>query len=69
MMSKHLCAVPACDTTTQSNRLMCFNHWKLVPLPMQRTITKLYNNDRPLNGYQDACLNAVQQVQDKLAAK
>ena len=47
---------------------MCHGHWMLIPEPLQKMITRLYNNDMPLSGYQDACLNAVQQVQDKVSA-
>ena len=45
---------------------MCHGHWMRVPEPLQKMITRLYNNDMPLSGYQDACLNAVQQVQEKI---
>ena len=45
---------------------MCSYHWGMVPVPMQRTVVKLYNSGKPLAGHTEAVVNAVRQVQDRI---
>lgn len=61
------CVVPECCTPTADKKyLMCFIHWNMIPIVLQKTIWRLYNNGKPLPGHADACESAVQQVLDKL---
>lgn len=58
------CAIPACAVPS-AQRMMCFDHWSRVPLPLQKTLLFLFNQGRLRDGFEDALANAVAQVEHR----
>jgi len=42
-MSTHQCPIPGCTWQVPDDRLMCLNHWRLVPAFTQRQVTVAWN--------------------------
>lgn len=61
------CPVKGCHEIVRHDRLMCYAHWRLVPLPLQKTIYRLWNSGKPKSGHIDACTSAVEQVNERVA--
>ena len=59
----HICVVPGCATgDLEPHRAMCYRHWRRVPVPLQRTIIRLYANGLCRAGYAEALGNAILQA-------
>lgn len=59
----HPCVVPGCPVgDLEPHRAMCHRHWRRVPVPLQRTIVKLYAGGRCRAGYAEALGNAILQA-------
>lgn len=61
-----LCSIPSCRRSCGPRYLMCREHWSLVPLPLQRTIWRLWNEGKIREGYAEARDSAIEQVLDAL---
>ncbi len=61
------CAV--CGSSLAPHRRFCHWHWSKVPAPLQKTITRLWNNGAPRAGYEEAVASAVEQVEAGLAER
>lgn len=64
----HSCPIKGCSTKIAPDRLMCSQHWYMVPVPLQRTIRRLWNNGQRKAGHDEACASAIEQVQSALDA-
>jgi len=42
--AKHACPVNGCNVLVGSEFLMCREHWRLVPVPLQRAVYKNYRH-------------------------
>ena len=63
------CLLPNCESSTGGpHQPFCTFHWGMVLPPMQKTIVRLYRNGHASSGYAEAVANALQQVQDRVAA-
>ncbi|WP_454908420.1 hypothetical protein [Variovorax gossypii] len=62
---KRSCDAFKCDTAVQPGRFLCLAHWRMVPLPTQRTINARYRACRTNFGflsdlvYLQACVDAI----------
>ncbi len=62
------CDAIGCNTPTASGRFMCLQHWRLVPIELQRTINDRYRTlrrDFAFLGdvaYLNACVNAIDRI-------
>ena len=65
----HACPIRGCPREARDGHAMCFEHWNLVPLVLQRTIWRLWRSGRPEEGHRDAVANAISQVNARVAAK
>lgn len=63
-----LCDAFKCGTTVRSGRFLCPAHWRMVPLPTQRTINTRYRACRADFGflsdeaYLQACIDAIAEI-------
>lgn len=55
--------------TNGAPHLFCFRHWDKVPLPLQKTLTRLWNHAKPLPGFEEAAANAGLQLQDAIRSR
>jgi hypothetical protein len=58
------CDAIGCNTPTASGRFMCRNHWRMVPLALQRVINQSYREHKGLAlvsdvAYVSACVDAI----------
>lgn len=64
----HRCDAAACPAEIASSKFMCTRHWRMVPLPLQNTITDRYRTCGRDMGhlsdviYLDACVRAIEHV-------
>ena len=69
MSNQRKCDAVGCQTPVRVGRFMCITHWKMVPLPLQRTINARYRalpNARDLlsdPAYLEACAKAIERGQ------
>lgn len=56
------CAVTRCHTVVERGKLMCFDHWSMVPTALQREIGQYYRA-RQMGNYQSAYSRAVDHVE------
>ena len=56
----HKCPVPGCRVQVDDARLMCFPHWSMVPVGLQRRIYTSYHKNS--DGHRALCLEAIQAV-------
>ena len=63
MSANHKCPIRGCGSRVDPDRLMCHGHWRMVPLPLQKTIWRLWSNGRPKSGHAEACQSAIEQVE------
>lgn len=69
-MVSHPCPIHSCRAAeVADHRLMCISHWYLVPEALRKTITFLWNNGKPREGYAEARRNAIEQVERRLSAR
>lgn len=66
-MSSGLCAV--CGCCVAPPRRFCHWHWSQIPVPLQKTLTRLLNNGTPRSGYDEAVRSAVEQIEARLAER
>lgn len=59
----HGCPIPGCSfRQLPVGLLMCYNHWPLVPRPLQQEVYYAWNRGNPRPGYllaRQAAINAV----------
>lgn len=65
----HICPVAGCSEPVASDKLMCWEHWRRVPVVLQRMIYRLWNNGTPLAGHSEACESAIEQVNEALEGR
>lgn len=65
------CAIPGCAVEPYKRNVMCWDHIRMLPDAMQRTLRLLYNDGsgKPHDGYLEACTNAVEQVKVILSTR
>lgn len=69
-MILHNCPVLGCAILRlPPNRLMCAQHWDMVPAPLQKTIWLLWAEGTPRAGHAEACASAVAQVNTMIISR
>lgn len=66
-MIRHKCHALGCPTSCPPRFLMCYAHWKLVPINLQRKVWLRYRlgqeiDKRPSKAYLDAADEAIKAV-------
>ena len=69
----HYCHAENCTKEVPPRLLMCYRHWKMVPLALQRAVWRHYRpgqeiDKRPTREYLDVMKKAIQAVAEKEAA-
>jgi hypothetical protein len=73
-MVEHVCHVPGCGAKVQPERLMCLQHWKMVPHAIRLDVHKNYrigqcNDKRPSTAWAIAARRAIQAVVARQAGR
>lgn len=64
----HRCPITQCPIrNVPDERLLCGRHWAMVPVPLQRTIYRLWRGGNPAPGHAEACASAIEQVTAAMA--
>lgn len=63
------CAIAGCTIAPHKRNVMCWQHLRMLPDALQRTLALLYNDGtgKPRDGYDEACANAIEQVKISVA--
>ena len=66
-MNQHLCHARGCQTPVPPRLLMCFRHWRKVPVNLKRRVWAHYRSGQevdkqPTQGYLDAANAAIEAV-------
>lgn len=70
-MKEHKCHATNCEVKTHPSKLMCPQHWAMVPRDLQREVLKHFQSDqceglvRPSKFWLQAARAAINSVQDK----
>lgn len=67
---KHFCHAVNCTKIVAPKMLMCFQHWRMVPKPLQQAVWAHYRpgqevDKRPTSDYLDAANAAIKAVAEK----
>lgn len=67
----HKCPIDKCATNLSDALLMCADHWRCVPRPMQREVYAAYNRGKPPDREQllRVQMKAIEYVNNALAGK
>lgn len=70
----HRCFAPDCQKDVPNNKLMCFHHWKSIPVWMQDAIVTAWkygikNHCHPTAEYLDAIRQAQAHIRTMLQAR
>lgn len=76
MTPLHRCAAAACARQVSTHLLMCIDHWRMVPAPVQREVNSTWafrrrsrENDTAVRAHTDAIEKAVAAVATKQKTK
>lgn len=74
METKHTCHAKGCCVQVPPKMLMCFKHWKMVPLVLQREIWRYYVPGQeirkdPTPEYLTAMRRAIEAVEAREAGR
>ena len=61
-MTKHMCAAAGCTLLVPYDKLMCLDHWRKVPRPLQTRVLREWNGGRTTFGYLTARVEAIAAV-------
>lgn len=69
-MNNHTCHAKGCNRIVPPKLLMCANHWRRVPVHLQREVWKHYRpgqevDKNPADEYLQAAENAIEAVAEK----
>lgn len=73
-MTAHHCHAEGCTAAVPPRMLMCWRHWKMVPLPLKQAVQFSYRpgqekDKRPSRDYIWAVRQAINAVRDQEAPK
>lgn len=74
-VAQYGCQAQGCQHLVRRGHLMCVDHWRMVPAPLQRAVwstwkqTRAVNSPAVLKAYLEAKQAAVQAVADKQQAR
>lgn len=63
----HKCPVRGCNAVVRSDRLMCGEHWGLVPVVIQKAVWREHRRAPLGRGHLGACDLAVRSVNERVS--
>lgn len=63
----HKCPITSCKAIVPASMLMCREHWRLVPAPLQRVVWREYRAAPGRPGHRAACEAAIRSVEKQVA--
>ena len=63
----HVCPIAGCKTVIANDKLMCFDHWRLVPRSLQQRVTATWQGVRRC-GHLAKRLEAIKRYNDARTA-
>jgi hypothetical protein len=63
------CPVTGCIEIIKPQFLMCWKHWKMVPIGLQRIVNRLYEREFGSEAYMKARNEAIAVVDGKVLSK
>ena len=64
----HECPARGCTRRVPRSKLMCFDHWAMVPAPIQRAVYDAYRRQPGGSDHWTAINDAIETVNEQLEA-